>query len=290
MPDLLVFGYAASVDSPTDRERMAQFCRMIGEIAGLGIAVHEAGSYDEVALLMHRGALDFAWLPPIPYIALERSGACAAVVSHHRGGAVTYDGVLVVRADSGIDDVRHLEGARAAWVDARSASGYVLPRIELFARGVDPRTAFPSEAFYRSHEAAVRAVAQGRADFAATYAGADASGALVRAAWLGYDELESALRVLVTLGAIPGDVIAAKMDMPEATLDRVTRALIASSRDKGNHLLIRDVFGVDEFRRFVPAGYESLRRATEQAAEQGLLEGVEHGEEVDETAENEVSR
>jgi hypothetical protein len=34
---------------------------------------------------------------------------------------------------------------------------------------------------------------------------------------------------------------------------------------------------VDEFRRFVPAGYEALRKATEEATEQGLLEGVDTG-------------
>jgi hypothetical protein len=40
---------------------------------------------------------------------------------------------------------------------------------------------------------------------------------------------------------------------------------------------VRDLFGADEFKRFVSAGYDVLTRAVSDASSNGLLEGEERG-------------
>jgi len=278
MTSLLVFGYTPNGDSPTDRDRMNQFSMLVGKLAGTDVVISEGASYDDLAHAMHGRAIDFAWLPPIPYIALERVDACVAVVSNHRDGSAPYQSVLIVEAGATIARLTDLVGKRAAWVDPRSASGYVIPRIALPGQGVDPRTAFVTERFYRTHEAVVYAVVEGRADFGATYAGLDASGAVVRGPWLDLPGVDERVRVVAAFGSIPGDVIAVRSDVAEATRDKLARAFIAASHDPANRLLIREVFGVDEFRRFAPSGYDALRRATMEATEAGLIDGLEKGE------------
>ncbi len=83
------------------------------------------------------------------------------------------------------------------------------------------------------------------------------------------------LRVVTSFGVIPADVIAARGGLSADRREKLTRALIAASYDKKGNVLVRDIFGVDEFRRWIPASYELLSRAVGDATGEGLLEGQE---------------
>lgn len=281
MSDVLVFGYAAYGASTAMRERIAELCRILGHLAGAEVAVYEGESYEDLARGMATGEVDFAWLPPLAFIALERKSKVIALVSAQRGGDTAFYSAIIVARTSEFKEPEDLAGARAAWVDRYSASGYVVPRVGLAAVGVDPRVAFAEERFYHSHEAVVRAVAAGRADFGATYAAVDEAGDLTRGAWIDVKGADEAIRVLVRFGAIPGDVIAARTDLPAEQREILTRALLAISHSEEHAPLLEETFGIDEFRRWVSAGYDALRRLAEDASKRGLLEGVEDHDEDD---------
>jgi ABC-type phosphate/phosphonate transport system substrate-binding protein len=99
---LLAFGYAARAPSTVDRERMAQFSALLGGLAGVEVAVCEARTYEDLAALMGKGEVDIAWLPPIPFIALEHRGAAVPIASNVRAGKAQFQSVLVVHAKSRI--------------------------------------------------------------------------------------------------------------------------------------------------------------------------------------------
>jgi phosphate/phosphite/phosphonate ABC transporter binding protein len=276
MAEMLVFGYVASSQStsPSARERMAEVSIELGKNAGCEIVILEAKSYDDLAQAMHRKEVDVAWLPPIPYLALERREEVVALVSNHRDGRAPYHSVLIVNAKSLLYTPADVQGKRAAWVDPRSAAGYVLPRIELAEDGIDLRS-FQGEKFFGSHDAVAQAVIEGRADFGATYAGLDGKGAIVRGPWMDLPNGEESIRVVAVFGAIPGDCIAARSDVAQTLREKLTGALVRMSHDKSNRLLLRDVFGIDEFRRFNAGSYGGLRDAATAAAKRGLLDGDE---------------
>jgi phosphonate transport system substrate-binding protein len=271
--EIVVFGYVAEDDSA--RERIAGFAVAVSKLANLEVATCRAHTYTELTELLHKEKVDLAWLPPIPFMALARHDRVVPLVSLRRAGHSEFYSVLIVQKDSAIRTPLHLVRKRAAWVDPHSASGYVLPRIALAAVGVDPRTAFATEKFYASHDAVVRAVLSGHADFGATFADPDEKGTVARGAWLDVPDGDTKIRVLATFGAIPGDVMGARVDVPAAIRERFTRALILAAKDADNRLLLRDLFGVDEFRRGAPPGYDEFREATMRASSEGLLEGDE---------------
>jgi phosphate/phosphite/phosphonate ABC transporter binding protein len=276
MTEMAVFGYAARNASDERRERMARLSAEVGSRARIDIAVFEAKTYEELAASMHRGDVDFAWLPPIPLIALERKESVVPLVRHHRDGSARFHSVLVVHATSQVKTLNHLGRRHVAWVDPYSASGYVVPRIALAALGHDPRSLFAVEHFHHAHEAVVHAVATRTADVGATFAGLDPKGKVVRGPWMDMPEHERTIRVLTTFQAIPGDVIAARTELPGPTRDRLTRALIAIAHDASLRLLLRDVFGADELRRWTTDdAYAQLREAVMDASSKGLLEGEE---------------
>lgn len=275
MTEGVVFGYAVRDPSSGRREKMAAFASVLERLSGIEVVVHEARTYEELSTAMHGRRVDLAWLPPIPFIALEQRDAVVALVSLHRGGQSQFHSALIVRASSPIRTYRGLHGKRAVWVDPYSASGYVVPRIELEALGVDPRTSFAAEKFVHSHEAVVRAVVDRTADFGATYAGLDELGAVVRGPWI--PASEKMLRALYTFSAIPGDVIAARKDVPVLRRDQIAGAFLAASDDATDRALLRELFRADECQPWWPGGYERLRAVTRDASSRGLLGAREHG-------------
>src|SRR5207253_3046820 len=146
--------------------------------------------------------------------------------------------------------------------------------------GIDARTAFPQQRFWRSHETVGRVVISGRADFGATYADVDGTGEMIRGAWLDVNGASDAVRVLAMLGEIPGDVVAAHAKLDVAKKQRLTEALVGISRDGKTRLLANDAFGVEEFRPFADAGYVELRNLTEAASDVGLLDLEESADET----------
>jgi phosphate/phosphite/phosphonate ABC transporter binding protein len=272
-PDRIVFGHAARESASAVGTQMRAFAAVLSKQARAEVTIIEAADYEKLATLVDAEKVDLAWLPPIPFIALDRKKAAVPLVSHHRGGRAEFHSVIVVAADSRIRTPVGLKGKRAAWVDPFSAAGYAMPRIQLAALGVDPRTAFAGERFLGSHDAVVRAVIGGKADFAATYAGLDRWGAPIRGPWIPW--AKDSLRVVTTFGVIPADVIAARATMDAAQREKLTRALIAASYDKKGNPLVRQIFGIDEFRRWTAASYELLSEAVADATEEGLLEGIE---------------
>lgn len=254
-------GYSAPNASPTAKIRMTEFSILLSQFAMIDVSITALGSYERVAQLIFKGEIDLAWLSPIPYISLARQGSVTAIASQLRRGRPGFDGAIIVPATSRARTLAQLQGRRAAWVDRHSASGFVLPRVEFWEAGIDPRRAFASETFYGSHEAVVRAVAEGTADFGATHDGS----------WL-QGPYAARVRAIATFGEIPADVIAARADLQPKAREIVTRAFLRLSSVPQGLALIHDVFGADDFRRPELERYERLREIAAGANEDGLLE------------------
>lgn len=278
LKELVVFGYAAHGASTATRRDIARFCKKVGEAAGTRMSLLEAGSYEELGKACASGQIDLAWLPPIPFIALERRSLVSAIVTHHRGAGARFHSALVVRADSPAQSGRDLVGGRAAWVDPYSAAGFVLPRVGLAALGVDPRVAFTDERFYRSHDAVVRAVLAGRADFGATYTDVDRFGATRRGPWLDIEGATERIRIVARFGAIPGDVLAVRSALSDELRAKILRALLFVAKDKENRPILRAAFGSEDLVKWDPSGYGELRNLTEQASSDGLLDLDDYGD------------
>jgi len=265
MGEFLVMGFPAS----SDPNLRGEFATLLSELAEIDLSVSEAPSYERLAAALHEGATHLAWLSPIPYIALSQAGDVTPLVYHERAKK-HYASALVVPRDSPARRIADLRGARAAWVDRHSAAGYVVPRIQLAAAGVDPRTDLGEQTFAGSHEAVARAVASGEADFGATFAHRETGDAIV-GPWSSSPELAEAVRVLATFGKIPSDLIVARSELDLDLRVRITRALRSMNADETGRRIVRELFDVERFRLLEPEDYESLQKMARDARDQGLL-------------------
>lgn len=270
--DKLVFALTWQKNAGPVGYDVSEFFAWLSERAGVRVSSRAALSYQELAETMRSGGADVAWLPPIVYAKLEREKIVKPLVSHERAAIARYESVLLVRRRSAMRELEDLRDTRVGWVDRWSAAGYVLPRIALFARGVDPRGLFAEERFYGSHDSAVRALLAERADAIATFARADELGKFSQGGWSDVEGATDLVRVLVAFGSIPADVTAAHVSLADDRVEKVRAAMIAAADDPEATKLVRSVFGVERFADDDLPDYEGLRRALESAYACGLID------------------
>jgi phosphate/phosphite/phosphonate ABC transporter binding protein len=222
------------------------------------VAVVSVDSYARLVDALAEGQVDLAWLPPVAYVRAQRAGAARLVLTIERDGARSYSSALVVRADARAASVAELQGCSAAWVDAWSLAGYVIPRRMLRARGVEPDATFRAQRFAGSYDAVLRAVIEGEADVGAMYCRVRPGGAIAAAPFQGDPRVRV---VALSNEPIPGDAICASAALDvDAAREAAARFVEATSRPELQPHF-RALLGMDRFVAANPSRYEALEAA-----------------------------
>jgi phosphate/phosphite/phosphonate ABC transporter binding protein len=265
----LVLGLVPADRTRERATRARVFMRALGERAGVYIVERNVSSYDELEREITLAHIDIAWLPPMVFARLERAFVVVALATRSRPNNA-YTAVLVSARGSGRTTLEHVRGARIAWVDPLSASGYVVPRLGLLAQGIDPRTTFAQEFFAGSHAEAVRAVLEGHADIAATYANLDERERVGHGVWTEIGASVDDFHIVAMLGEIPPDLIAARASVPEEQRDAVVRAFLDMAAETELGDAIESIFGGRRFERGTSSSYRALRDLLGRASDAGL--------------------
>jgi phosphonate transport system substrate-binding protein len=205
--------------------RLGSFCQALADATGLDVAASPASDYPALLEAMHSGTVDVAWLPPVVALRAASTGRAIPIALPVRRGVSSFYAALFARAGSRFVRPTDLRGARAAWVSAQSASGYLVIRAALRAQGVSLEEAFAQERFFATHPGVVRAVLDDVADVGATFMHHDAAaGGAGHAGWANAE-----VQVIARVGPIPADVIAAGVHVPVARIRSVQRALTSGA-------------------------------------------------------------
>src|SRR5437868_858035 len=108
----LAFGIAARAPPRALKQTFKTLLARLSARAGFALDPYYADSYEELTARFAEGRVTIAWLPPLPFVALERAGVAMPLVGHSRGGSACYEAVLIVRGDSKIRSLADLHGAR----------------------------------------------------------------------------------------------------------------------------------------------------------------------------------
>ena len=233
-------------DERDERER--EFVVSLSEALGCEVDVHHAADYRVVLTGLEQGLVHFAWLPPLVAARAMRGRLAEPIAVAVRYGDTSYSTVLVAQPTSPIRAVHDLRGARVAWVDRESASGYVVLRAALARSGVKLAQAFGHEQFVRSHAAVARAVLSGEVDVGATCAHTDqGSMHFARSPYAGDAGLSAGeLRVVFEAGPIPSDIFAVRRDVPPRVRSGIEAALMLAMPARV-HAAARSLMHADGF-------------------------------------------
>ena len=228
---------------------------------GLAWKVTTMTSYAAQVEAMCSGSVDVGFFAPLQMTLLLSKGCGTPVIGALRKddtGALstTYKSQILVKADSGINDISGLKGKKFAFVDPLSASGFVYPTLAIKNKtGQEPKTFFSSTIFAGGHPQAALAVYQGTVDGAATFI--DARDSLVATA----PDIKTKTKVIDTAGPIPNDGVAVAKAFPDDIAKQVKQALIDYSKTDDGKKVFSALFQWDGMQEIDAKFYDAMKAA-----------------------------
>ncbi|MBI3522718.1 MAG: phosphate/phosphite/phosphonate ABC transporter substrate-binding protein [Chloroflexi bacterium] len=242
----------------------------LGQATGLAWKVSVPTSYAAQIEAMCSGQTDVGFIAPLQMTLLldKKCGTpvLAALRKDETGKlAPTYNSQILVRSDSGINDVNGLKGKKFAFVSSLSASGYLFPALTVKkASNQDPKTFFASTIFAGGHPQAALAVYNGQVDGASTFVDVRVTtpGGTTITSGMPADILTKT-KVISTAGPIPNDGIAFRANFPADIAAQVKKALLDyAASDAGKKTLGDPKFiGWDGIQEVTATFYDDMKAA-----------------------------
>ncbi len=154
--------------------RTAEYGKLLEETFGVPVKLMAAADYAGAIQAFAAGQVELASMSPAAYAGawIQSNGDVVPLVTtQEKDGSTSYVSCMYVRADSGIASLEAMRGRSLAWADPNSASGYLIPRAEFRAAGIDPEPGryFGRTGFAGGHEQAVIAVLNRQYDAGVTW-------------------------------------------------------------------------------------------------------------------------
>lgn len=159
-------------------------------------------------------AYDVAYMNPLHYVHFHDLSGYEAIA---RRKGKKLKGILVVRNDSKIDNLKDLDGSELAFPSPAAFGASVLPRAELSRQKIAFKPKYVS-----SHDSVYRAVAAGIIE---------AGGGVFRTFNTVRPDVRSQLRVFYTTDGYTPHAIAHRKGLPQELVDRI-RAALVNLKDK----------------------------------------------------------
>src|ERR671916_853065 len=163
-PEVLRVGLIPNQNPESVEAQYEPFGAYLSEQLGREVELTVPTSYNAVVEAMANDELDLAYYGGLTYVqARERAEVTPLVTEiNPRTGDTTYRSVIIVPADSEIQQVSELQDEDFAFGSASSTSGSLYPAITLRdAGGIDYRTDLANFNYTGGHDATAQAVANG---------------------------------------------------------------------------------------------------------------------------------
>jgi len=237
---------------------------MLTAATNLNFKVSVPTSYVAVVEAMGANQVDVGWLSPFAYVlAHDKNGAQLALTSL-RQGSKSYRSQIIVRADSGIENVEQSRGKKFAFVDPASASGFLFPNAMLANMGIDYKTFFSDTIFAGGHDKAVISVYNKQVDGAATFGNSIDTGPPSDARTLVTSTLPDVMQVvkpIATTDPIPNDTVSLRAGLDPATAKLITDGLLYIQSTPEGQKALKDLYQIDGLAPGNDADYDTLRTA-----------------------------
>lgn len=249
--DELVFGINPALSPREMRRLYLPVINWLGEQMGRPVRVLIAADYGALADCLKDGVVDVGWFSPLAYVHAAEKTRLVPLVTPVVNGAADYKGYIIARRDRGIKEIVQLKGRRLGFVDPKSASGYIYPRLLMCRAGLDPDHDPGEVVFLGTHSRVIKAVLDGEIDAGATY-----TDALKEAKRSGLPLQD--LIYLAESSPIPKDCLAARAALGEKLCRRVRQMLLSMAADKeGKKVLL--AAGIDHFVMAREENYDIVR-------------------------------
>ena len=218
-----------------------EIAQLLQKTTGLHFKTSVATSYAAVIEAMGAGKVDVGWLATFSYVLAHDKYGVELLLVVQRFGSPFYRGQIMVRADSGIQDLAGLKGKRFAFVDPASTSGHLYPKTLLLSKGVDPEHFFKKSVFAGSHNAVVLSIYKGEVDGGAAYDGSRSTVAKI------FPDVFDKVKVIAYTKEIPNDTVSVRKKLPEDLKLIIRDGLKQISRSPEGSKVLKKLYGISGF-------------------------------------------
>ena len=224
---------------------------------GQPVEIHVCKDYDEAVAKLQNQQAEFAFLSPLVFLEAEEKANVKVLLKKVYGQSEFYYSALVVKKESPLKSVADLKGKKIAFVDKKSASGFMYPMVAIHKAGLS-LSDFAHQ-FLGNHDDAFASMLNGEADVAAVWADEPESG---KGVWSvdKFADQNPQVRVLSYSEPIPNDAFVVSRSFYESNPDRVLKmmdTLIAVSDDQSQ--VLKNVLGVDSLATATSRHYDVVR-------------------------------
>jgi phosphate/phosphite/phosphonate ABC transporter binding protein len=217
--------------------------------------VHQP-SYAQLVSSFWENSIDIAVLGSFAYAAAHSQSGVRVLARPRYGGTSDYRGVIYVRSDSPYRKLEDLRGRSIALSGRYTTAGHLFPEFALATRGLPPMDRFFSRARDAgSHEAALRALAEGRVEAAA------AKDVVYEEMVREDPSLRTRTRALLSSPPVPGDGFGVGPLIGASLGERLQQILLTMHQTDGGRRVLRDL-GADRFVETTDEDYRALYQMT----------------------------
>lgn len=215
--------------------------QLLQKETGLHFKTSVATSYAAVIEAMGAGKVDVGWLATFSYVLAHDKYDVELLLVVQRFGSPFYRGQIMVRADSGIQELVGLKGKRFAFVDPASTSGHLYPKTLLLSQGFDPEKFFKKSVFVGSHNAVVLSIYKGEVDGGAAYDGSRSAVAKI------FPDVFDKVKVIAYTKEIPNDTVSVRKELSADLKIRIRDGLKKLSRSPKGSKILKKLYGISGF-------------------------------------------
>lgn len=284
-PDTLVFTLTPSQETGGLIETAQPLADMLSDRLGIPVEASVPSDYAGVIVALESGQAHIAGgLGPLQMVQAEEQAGATLILQSERFGSLLYvtqwftndpdtycedepvadeDGYLFcngVLDAAGAEDgpigqeqLSKLEGQTVAFVDQGSASGYLIPALQLSEAGIDPIDGIES-LFAGGHDNAVQAVYDGDAAVGVSFNDARAEIADAN------PDVGEKVVVFGWSGPIPNDGFAVSPDLPADLVQQIIDAFIDIASTEEGADLLSELYNIDNVVPVTSSDFDVIRR------------------------------
>jgi len=253
-------------DAPEKTQSMAnELSKLLSDRLGTKIIPVVPPNYQELIALMKDKKVDFAFFSAMTFVFAENQ-AGAKVLLKKVWTEPFYYSVVLTHKNSPYKKIEDLKGKTIAFVDEKSASGYLYPSVMLKKKKIDPKSFFKKILFKGNHQAAVLSVIQKEADAAAVFSDDKQA---KETAWYQYGgDKGKNQKILWMSGPIPNDPFCVRKDFyeiyPRFTHDMMFALIDLGTIESSGVTILKKLLDVKRLELATSRQYDPVREMVKE--------------------------
>ena len=252
-PQKLLIGIVPEMNVFKQKQRFKLLGEYLSKKSGVAVEFTILSRYGNIVDRFTSEKLDGAFFGSFTgALAIKRLGVVPLARPVNLDGSSTYHGYLFVRKDSGIKGVHEMKGKKMAFVDKATTAGYIFPLAYLKENGVKDTGSFFSTSFFTgSHDAAINAVLNRKADVGA------AKHSIYDRERKHDPRVDRELIILAKSSIVPSNGLCVRSDLPEPLKNKLKSVLLGLHSDPGGKAVLEQ-FGALKFIETTTRDYQPV--------------------------------